>query len=88
MPTVAADVTTVDTFLKQIRVSNTTAGALTITILDKQDTPRTHTPTVSIAANSVYLDVAPECILMKGGVNWVASGAGLEAEIFGYVRGA
>lgn len=88
VPTSPTDVTTVDTWVRQILVSNTTAAPITFTVKDKQSTPRNIIPTVSIAANSVSLVVsAPDAIFAPGGVNWQAGGSGLEAEVFGFIKG-
>lgn len=86
VPAVAADVTTTDTVIYQISITNTTAGALTLTIKDKAGTPSELFEAVSIAANTTYVAAFPFGEHMVGGVNWVASGVGLKARIFGYYR--
>lgn len=83
VPAVAADLTTTDSRLWQISIANTTAGALTFTLKDKQATPRYALAAVSIAANTTYVVAWPEGQFFSGGVNWVASGAGLEASVIG-----
>lgn len=87
VPTSATSATTVDTFLEQIYVSNTTAGALTLTVTDAAGTAKI-VPTFSVAANSSLSINWPSLLFASGGVKWNASGAGLQAELFGYVRGA
>ena len=83
VPAVAADLSTNDTLLWQIHITNTTAGALTVTLTDLQTTPRYVLASVSIAANTSYIVAWPEGLLCPNGVNWVASGAGLQAAIVG-----
>jgi hypothetical protein len=83
VPTVAADVFVGDCHILEIHLINTTSGAVTATINDKQGSPQpVIPPTVSIPGNS---DMIWEFTgrYAPGGVNWVASGAG----IVGYVRG-
>lgn len=86
VPALAADVTTKDSIIYQIVIVNTTAGAITITVKDKDGTPSELLPTVNIAANTTYIAVFPYGEHMVGGINWVASGAGLKARIYGYYR--
>ncbi len=88
VPAVAADFSTVNSWIKQISVANTTAGAITFLVKDKQSTPRTLVPTVSIPANTgVLFNYTDDCQFMSGGINWVASGVGLEASISGFMIG-
>lgn len=84
VPTSATDLTTTDTWINQIILVNTTAGALTVTINDKQGSPLALVPTVSLAANTLYITVFPFAVKMTSGISWSASGAGINAEIFGY----
>lgn len=86
IPAVAADIAEQDAILWQIHISNTTGGALTVTLLDKQATPRYILPAVSIAANTSYVISWPEGLFCDGGINWVASGVGLQASIVGTYR--
>jgi len=88
IPTSAADLAAKSTYLYQLSLTNTTAGALTITINDKQSTPVALFNAVSLAANSLTIVSWPMGVLMKGGINWVASGAGIKAEVVaGYSPG-
>lgn len=86
VPAVATDLTTIDTWLFQITVANTTGGALTFTVIDKQTSPVTLLAAVSIAANTTYIIRWPEPVFMSGGVNWSASGAGLTADVVATTR--
>ena len=88
VPAVAADLATKDAMLWQLNVVNTTAGALTITMTDKQATPRYILPAVSIAANTAYVVSWPEGLFCDDGINWVASGVGLQASVVGTYRAA
>src|SRR5689334_9806740 len=84
VPTSATDLTTTDSWINQIVLVNTTGGSLTVTITDKQGSPLTLVPTVSLAANTLYVTVFPFAIKMTSGITWSASGAGITGEIFGY----
>lgn len=81
VPAVATDLTTADTRLWQISVANTTSGAITFTVKDRQTTPRNILAAVSIAGNTSYVMSWPEGIFCSSGINWSASGAGLESSI-------
>ena len=83
VPAVATDLTTTDTRIWQITVANTTAGALTFTLKDRQATPRYICAAVSIAANTTYILAWPEGQFGSSGLNWSGSGAGLEASVVG-----
>jgi len=84
VPTSAADLSTKDTWVFQIVVANTTAVAVTFTVLDKQGTPRNLVPAVSLAANSLTIISFAEGVKMTGGVNWNASADALDAAITAY----
>lgn len=83
VPTSGTDLTTTDSRVWQISVANTTAGALTFTMADKQATPRYAIKAASIAANTTYVVAWPEGIPFSGGINWSGSGSGLEASVIG-----
>lgn len=86
-PTVAADLATVTTYVHVIRFSNTTAGAITVTLIDKAGTPMEWYKTVSIAANSVSNERIASPLKFEDGINLVASGAGLDTYILGFSVG-
>ena len=86
VPTVAADVFTSTGQLFQLSVTNGTAGALTITILDRQGTPRGALRATTIPANSTSVFTWPEGLTLSDGMNWVASGVGLEASMVAYYK--
>ena len=81
VPTSLGDVTTSDARVVEITLTNTTAGALTVTVQDKQGSPQAFLSSVSIAANSTYVIETPGLRYMPGGISWQASGSG----IVGYV---
>jgi hypothetical protein len=83
VPTSAADLTATDTYIQSLVIANVGATALTITIKDRQGTPRNLLAAVSIAGNQTVTLTFEEPEKMKGGINWVASGAGLEASLTG-----
>lgn len=86
VPTVATDLFTTDGQIFQISITNGTAGDLTITILDKQGTPRAAMRATTIRANSTVSFNWDEGLTLVGGMNWVASGVGLEASIVAYYK--
>jgi len=86
VPTGATDLTATDTRLYQLHLCNTTAGALTVTIKDKQSTPRNLLTAYSVAANSYVTLVWPEGVFLSGGLNWIASGSGIEASIAAWYK--
>ena len=86
VPTGATDLTTTDTRIYQISVANTTAGALTITIKDRQSSAKNVCTAVSIAANTTYILAWQEGLFLDDGLNWIASGAGLEASVTAWYR--
>lgn len=77
VPTSAGTVTTYDASLKTITVTNTTAGALTFTLADRQASPIAVLSAVSVAANTTYVIVFPNGYWCPNGFTVVASGAGL-----------
>jgi hypothetical protein len=85
IPTSAADVIVGDFYIDRLELRNTSAGALTCTVSDKQaGTPLNITPgAVSIAANTVYI-FPYDGTWAPGGVRWVCSGTG----VIGWLRGS
>jgi uncharacterized lipoprotein YbaY len=83
VPAVAEDVFASDTWLREITLTNKSAAAVTVTIADKQDTPREVVAELSIEphATAVIEFVSRYC---PGGVTWVASAADA---VIGYMRG-
>lgn len=81
----ADDIATKDCWITRVRVSNPTAGALTVTLKDKRGTPLNHYGGVSIAANSVSNERIEPPLKCVGGADIQASGAGLVGDIAGFV---
>lgn len=81
VPSTPTNLTSTDTWVFQLVVSNTTAGALTLTISDRASSPLAIFTTVSIAANSVQIYNFQEGIKFKSGLTWSASNTGLTAAI-------
>lgn len=77
VPTSTTVVGASDAYLKTITVTNTTAGALTFTLADRQASPIAVLSAVSVAANTTYLIVFPVPYWCPGGFTVAASGAGL-----------
>lgn len=67
VPSSLTDVTSTTTVLYQLVVANTTGSAVTFLVQDKASTPKTLIPTVSIAANTVYVIAFPEGTYLTGG---------------------
>ncbi len=88
VPATPTTFSSVNSWIKQISVANTTAGALTFTVLDKQSVPKTLVPTISIAANTAVLfNYTDDCQFMSGGITWSGSGVGLVGSISGFMIG-
>jgi hypothetical protein len=77
VPTSTGTVTTYDAYLKSVTVANTTAGAVTFTLADRQASPIAVLSAVSIAANTTYVIVFPTPQWCPGGFTVIAGGAGL-----------
>lgn len=87
VPTSAADAVVGDAYIDQLQLSNTTAGALTCTVNDKQASPLGITPgAISIAANTIYI-IPLGGRWAPGGIRWVCSGAGVVGWMNGTKRG-
>ncbi len=82
IPNSATDVVAHTAWIYQLVVANTTATAATLLVQDKQGTPKTLVPTVSLAPNSLTIMSFPEGVKMTGGIRWTAGTASaLTAEI-------
>jgi len=82
VPSVTTDLSTTDTWVFQIMVTNVTSSAATITVQDKAATPRYLLPTVSIAGNTTYVIGFPEGVKMKSGITWsTGTASALQASI-------
>lgn len=78
------DESTKTVYLKWLRIANTTGGALTFTVQDRQGTPKELFKTVSLAANSTVLITYNESSeKMTSGISWQASGTGLVGAMYG-----
>ena len=84
-PSSATDIATQTVYVTKVRVHNRTSGALTITIKDRSGTAVEKYTAISIAANSVVLEVSSEFPeTYTDGINLVASATGLSVTIEGY----
>lgn len=77
VPTSLTVVTTQDSMLTGITITNTTGGALTFTLQSGQPSPVVFLPAVSIAANTTYVVNIPFGVWMVRGFSVQASGSGL-----------
>lgn len=73
-------------YVDQIRIVNTTVGAITITIADGQGTPVKQYEAVSIAANSVAHENFETPKKMVDGLTAVASATGLVISVHGWLN--
>lgn len=86
VPNALTALTSVDTFVFQISVSNISGGAVTFLVQDANG--KVLIPTTSIAANTAYVIVFPFGVKMTGGVSWQASAAAsLHAEVYATYKG-
>lgn len=71
-------------WLDSITFSNTTAGDLTVTVVDQQGSPVTALSAVTVAAHS-FTVAKLWSYRMEGGFKWTASGAGVNGYFTGKV---
>lgn len=81
IPTVAADVVAQDAWIEQVNFCNTTGADITVTVLDKQGTPRAALDTFVVPSRDAVV-ISFNRRFMPGGINWVASATNL----VGYIR--
>ena len=83
LPTTATALTTTDTYIYRLTLTNPTGGAVTVTITDR-DTPAKTLLSVSVpAGSSLVYNYASSPVLAKNGLAWQA-GAAITAEIAAY----
>lgn len=75
VPDSTTDLSTTDTDIYQLTVTNTTGSACTLTITDKQASVKSLLDAVSIAAHTTYVIAWPEGAFMDDGVSWSAGTA-------------
>lgn len=86
MPNSAADVTTTDTYIRQLIFTNTTSAAVTIKVLDKATVPKTLiSDQANLGAGNTAVFAFPDGAFLKGGMNWVCSAAAsVDAQVYGF----
>lgn len=86
MPNSLTDFTTTDSYLFQATFTNTTSGAVTIKVLDKNSTAKTViSDQASLQAGGSVIFAWPQGIYMKGGITWVCSAAAsVDAQLYGF----
>ena len=77
VPTSTTVVAASDAYLKTVTVVNTTGGALTFTLSDRQGTPVALLAAVSVSANTTYVISFPALYWCPSGFTVAASGTGL-----------
>jgi hypothetical protein len=77
VPTAITAVTLYDAYLQTVTITNTTSGALTFTLADRQGTPVAVLSAISVAANTTYVVVFPSFYWCPNGFTVIASGSGL-----------
>ena len=85
VPTTAAVAVASTIWLDTVTLANTTAGSLTVTLADRQTSPITVLPAVSIPAYTLVV-MQLWGTRMDNGFTWVASWAGVNGYIRGKVR--
>lgn len=85
VPTGDTALSSTNTILFQIFVSNPTASGITLTVKDNQTVPVTIIST-TIPANSVYNYNSDDGTVFLGGIRWNAGGAGLLGEVYGLAK--
>lgn len=83
VPDVEEDVFSKSVYLTEITLTNVTAGAVVVTVKDKQGTPRNVLGPLTIAANTTYV-IRFDARNCPGGVRWSADTA---SAVVGYMRG-
>jgi hypothetical protein len=83
IPAVDTDVYAKNIWLSEITLTNTSAGAVTVTVQDKQATPRAVLSAVSVAAHTTYV-IQFSARYCPNGVSWSASSG---TAVVGYLRG-
>jgi hypothetical protein len=86
VPTSAADLSTADTYLFQVSLTNGTGGALTVTLTDKQTSAKNVMEVTTIGAGTTVAFNWEEGLFCKGGLTWVASGAGIDGAVVAFYR--
>lgn len=82
IPNSSTDLTAKDAIVFSIHVTNVTGTAATVTIQDKQGTPRQILSAYSVPANSFVNIPFNEGLPMPGGITWVA---GTASALVGYI---
>ncbi len=77
VPTSTTVVAATDAYLRQVVVTNPTAGAITFTLCDAQASPICLVAAASIAANTTYVVVIPQLYWCPLGFTVTSGGAGL-----------
>lgn len=87
VPGSATNLTSTDTMVFQVFLANKTAGAVTVTITDRQTSAKSLLGAVSVAANSSLILNFEEGVNLVGGLAWSASAASsIDAEIVAFRR--
>ena len=79
VPTSTTAITTTDTLIYSMEVSNPTAGAITFTLTDGQSSPVAFFNALSIPAGGIVSIDERQGMLFTDGLKWAAGGAGLVA---------
>jgi len=73
VPNSTTSVSTTDTWIFQITVTNTSGSDVTLTVQDRAGTPKSLLSTVNIAAHTTYVMAFPEGVFMDDGFTWSSS---------------
>ncbi len=77
VPTSTTAVATSDAWLQGLTITNTSGGALTVTVASRESSPVALLEAVSIAANTTYIVSLPYGHWLPSGFTIAASGSGL-----------
>jgi hypothetical protein len=83
IPAESASLWTMDTWLEEITLTNTSDAAVTVTVTDRQSTPRAVLSELSVDAHTTYV-IRFSARYCPSGVAWSASSG---TAVVGYVRG-
>jgi hypothetical protein len=86
VPTSPTDLVTKDSYLFQASFTNGTAGAISVTIADRQASAKYAMELASIPANTAVAFNWSEGIFMKGGITWSAASGGIDGSVVAFYR--
>lgn len=84
VPNSATDLTTTNSYICQISITNITTSSVTVLIKDRASTQMTLVD-ATIPAKTIWIQSWPWCIKMTGGISWTAGTVNaLHSEVYGF----